>query len=64
MLRCYIPNKPPSDVDPADNYILSSKVFPGSADPAHVDLQQVTPPPGASVFSSISWDDDVAMRIR
>ena len=38
--------------------------IPGSAGPAHVDLQQVTPPPGASVFSSINWDDDVAMRTR
>ena len=32
--------------------------------PAHVGLQQVTPPPGASVFSSINWNDGVAMRIQ
>lgn len=27
VLRCYISNKPPSVVDPADNYILSSKIL-------------------------------------
>lgn len=37
---------------------------PGSAGPAHVDLQQVTAPPGASVCSSVNWDDGVAMRIQ
>lgn len=31
----------------------------GSPGPANVDLQQVTPPPGASVFLSINWDGDV-----